>query len=201
MSDPRPLPHLQLADDEIQEDEDHPDSGALLRWEKGDGGPSGHVALLGIRTIILCLVLCMGRVIQDGKSAIVLIIPTYSLGPPSPLVITTDSRPPPLPPSPPQPRAEHPLTLQYSRYQRTHDNTGQIPRCSRQTELPREDQNCRSGRGRRERHDRMEVGSERSGILGKGSSAIHRQCVSVQFPFASTLLSLSFPRVYTRISH
>ena len=68
MSDPRPLPHLELAEDEMKEDEDHPDSGALIRWEKGDGGPSGHVALLGIRTIILCLVLCMGRMIQDGES-------------------------------------------------------------------------------------------------------------------------------------
>lgn len=45
---------------------DHVDSGALIPWEKADGTAAGHVALLGIRTIILCLVMCTGRVISDG---------------------------------------------------------------------------------------------------------------------------------------
>ena len=69
MSTERPLRHLDLAEDEWQEDPDAPDSGALLRWEKSDGTESGHVAMLGIRTIILSLVLCSGRVIQDGEPA------------------------------------------------------------------------------------------------------------------------------------
>jgi len=66
MSHPQPLPHLEVAEDEMKQDEDDPDSGALIRWEKADGGASGHVALMGIRTVILCLVLCLGRMVQDG---------------------------------------------------------------------------------------------------------------------------------------
>ncbi|WWC72934.1 uncharacterized protein I206_106898 [Kwoniella pini CBS 10737] len=41
------------------------DSGALLAWDKGDGTSSGHIALLGIRTVILAVVMTMGRVISD----------------------------------------------------------------------------------------------------------------------------------------
>lgn len=67
MSQPRSLPRLDLEEDEVPGEEEMVDSGALIRWEKNDGTPSGHIALLGIRTIILCLVLCLGRVIQDGK--------------------------------------------------------------------------------------------------------------------------------------
>lgn len=43
------------------------DSGALLDWERNDGTQSGHIALQGIRTVILCLVMCSGRVISDGE--------------------------------------------------------------------------------------------------------------------------------------
>lgn len=43
------------------------DSGALIQWEKGDGTASGNVALLGIRTVILCLVLCGGRAMSDSE--------------------------------------------------------------------------------------------------------------------------------------
>lgn len=68
MNDPRPLTHLIHEQDEYREREDHPDSGAMLRWEKADGTNSGHVALLGIRTVILSLILCSGRMMQDGKS-------------------------------------------------------------------------------------------------------------------------------------
>lgn len=67
MNDPRPLPHIEYEPDEYREDDDRPDSGALLRWEKGDATNSGHIALMGIRTVILSLVLCSGRVIQDGE--------------------------------------------------------------------------------------------------------------------------------------
>lgn len=74
MSDPKALPMLNSAGERLvdptADGEEAEDSGALLRWEKGDGTASGHVALLGIRTVILCLVLANERVIQDGKSAV-----------------------------------------------------------------------------------------------------------------------------------
>ncbi|WWD06919.1 hypothetical protein V865_005016 [Kwoniella europaea PYCC6329] len=60
MSNPSPLP-LGLED----EDEAGKDSGALIQWEKGDGTSSGHIALLGIRTVILAIVMTMGRVVSD----------------------------------------------------------------------------------------------------------------------------------------
>lgn len=65
MANPVPLPvGDNLTDEEVKERE--ADSGALLRWEKGDGTASGSIALLGVRTVILCLVLCLGRVVQDS---------------------------------------------------------------------------------------------------------------------------------------
>lgn len=66
MNEPRAMPGFPIENDEYKEDGDTPGSGALLRWEKGDGG-IGHVALLGVRTVILSLILCSGRMIQDGK--------------------------------------------------------------------------------------------------------------------------------------
>ncbi|WVQ63737.1 uncharacterized protein L199_001890 [Kwoniella botswanensis] len=60
MSNPSPLP-LGVED----EDEAGKDSGALLQWEKGDGTSSGHIALLGMRTVILAIVMTMGRVVSD----------------------------------------------------------------------------------------------------------------------------------------
>lgn len=48
-------------------DDETPDSGALIDWENGDGTQTAHVALLGIRTIILCLIMVNGRVMSDGK--------------------------------------------------------------------------------------------------------------------------------------
>ncbi|WVW79536.1 hypothetical protein I302_101505 [Kwoniella bestiolae CBS 10118] len=60
MSNPLSLP-LGL-EDEGQEGQD---SGALIQWEKGDGTSSGHIALLGIRTVILAIVMTMGRVVSD----------------------------------------------------------------------------------------------------------------------------------------
>ncbi|KAL0247837.1 hypothetical protein I308_103915 [Cryptococcus tetragattii IND107] len=59
MSEPTPLPYG------IQAEGDDDDSGALLQWDKGDGGIIGHVGLLGIRTLILSLVLCHNRIIGD----------------------------------------------------------------------------------------------------------------------------------------
>ncbi|RSH95070.1 hypothetical protein EHS25_000156 [Saitozyma podzolica] len=72
MSEPNPLPLFQPDEDERDhpsyDDGDGPaDSGALINWEKGDGTGTGHVAMIGVRTLILCLVLCAGRVIQDDQ--------------------------------------------------------------------------------------------------------------------------------------
>jgi hypothetical protein len=54
------------AGNSIVDDDGIPDLGAVVRWEKGDGTASGHLALLGLRTVILSLVMVLGRVIQDG---------------------------------------------------------------------------------------------------------------------------------------
>ncbi|BEI85820.1 hypothetical protein CcaverHIS002_0601070 [Cutaneotrichosporon cavernicola] len=66
MNRPAPLPSFEgdrgnanaVADSES-------DAGALLRWDKADPTPAGHIALLGIRTVILCLILAQGRVIEE----------------------------------------------------------------------------------------------------------------------------------------
>lgn len=78
MNEPRAMPGFPVEADEYREDEDVPDSGALLRWEKGDGGSVGHVALLGIRTVIFCLIICSGRMIQDGEFVLP-VVPTVLL--------------------------------------------------------------------------------------------------------------------------
>ena len=70
MANPNPLPLLDARGDGTMDDDERADSGALIRWEKADGTASGNVGLLGVRTVILCLVMCMGRVIQDGGSAV-----------------------------------------------------------------------------------------------------------------------------------
>jgi hypothetical protein len=62
MANPQPIP----VEHPVQDEE--PDNGALLDWQNGDSTQSGHIALLGIRTIILCLVMSNGRVMTDGKS-------------------------------------------------------------------------------------------------------------------------------------
>lgn len=64
MADPQPIP----VEHPVQDEE--PDNGALLDWQNGDSTQSGHIALLGIRTIILCLVMSNGRVMTDGKSPV-----------------------------------------------------------------------------------------------------------------------------------
>ncbi len=75
MANPKTLPMFDVNGDQAEDDDDEPaDSGALIRWEKADGTASGNVGLLGVRTVILCLVLCLGRVIQDGKSTAVFLV-------------------------------------------------------------------------------------------------------------------------------
>jgi len=63
-----PLPLNIPADERGDRDDDYVDSGALLPLDKADGTQSGSIQLLGIRTVILSLVMCMGRVIADGTS-------------------------------------------------------------------------------------------------------------------------------------
>ena len=69
-----PYPLNIPADERGDKDDDYVDSGALLPLDKADGTPSGSIQLLGIRTVILSLVMCMGRVIADGES-----IPSFLL--------------------------------------------------------------------------------------------------------------------------
>nr|ODN90611.1 hypothetical protein L203_01722 [Cryptococcus depauperatus CBS 7841] len=52
-------------DHDVQDEVEDEDSGALIRWDKGDGGVTGHVGLLGIRTVILSIIMCLGRVVSD----------------------------------------------------------------------------------------------------------------------------------------
>ncbi|WOO78544.1 uncharacterized protein LOC62_02G002091 [Vanrija pseudolonga] len=66
MSNPEPLP-LPDEVDEQQTAELQEDSGALLRWDKGDGTGVGHVGLLGVRTVILALILVRNRKIEDNE--------------------------------------------------------------------------------------------------------------------------------------
>jgi len=65
-----PLPLNIPADERGDRDDDYVDSGALLPLDKADGTQSGSIQLLGIRTVILSLVMCMGRVIADGTSTL-----------------------------------------------------------------------------------------------------------------------------------
>ena len=68
MANPLPLPVFDANGHAPAQDTDEPtDSGALIRWEKADGTASGNLGLLGVRTVVLCLVMCLGRVIQDGE--------------------------------------------------------------------------------------------------------------------------------------
>ncbi len=69
MSTPSSLSLLNghpLNEGNIYEPEDTVDSGALLRLEKADGSSTGGMGLLGVKTVILCLMLCLGRVVKDG---------------------------------------------------------------------------------------------------------------------------------------
>lgn len=66
-----PLPLNIPADERGNNDDDYVESGALLPLDKADGTPSGSIQLLGVRTVILSLVMCMGRVIADGKHPLV----------------------------------------------------------------------------------------------------------------------------------
>lgn len=68
MNRPAPLPYFEddRADPNIVVDSEN-DAGALLRWDKADPTPAGHVALLGIRTVILCLILAQGRMIEERE--------------------------------------------------------------------------------------------------------------------------------------
>lgn len=66
LSVPQPLPLFDV-DGERADDDGYVDSGAIVPWDKADGSSSGSIQMLGIRTVILCLLLCAGRVIDDGE--------------------------------------------------------------------------------------------------------------------------------------
>ncbi len=68
MNRPAPLPLFEddRGDRNVVIDSEN-DAGALLRWDKADPTPPGHIALLGIRTVILCLILAQGRVIEERE--------------------------------------------------------------------------------------------------------------------------------------
>lgn len=67
MSNPQSLPRNEDEDALEGDTPDEGDSGALLRLEKGDGTASGNIGLMGIRSIIMCIILAYGRVIMDGE--------------------------------------------------------------------------------------------------------------------------------------
>lgn len=69
MNRPAPLPYLEedRLDANIVADSET-DGGALLRWDKADPTPAGHIALVGVRSVILCLILAHGRVIEERES-------------------------------------------------------------------------------------------------------------------------------------
>jgi hypothetical protein len=64
MAVPAPLPAFDPEDAAYTETLAE-DSGALIPWEKTDVGSS--IELLGIRSVILCMVLAMGRSADDRE--------------------------------------------------------------------------------------------------------------------------------------
>ena len=69
MAIPQPLSMFDDEGNQIQvSEDDHVDSGAIIAWDKVDGTGSGNIQMMGIRTVILCLVMCMGRLVTDGAS-------------------------------------------------------------------------------------------------------------------------------------
>jgi hypothetical protein len=83
-------------DESSRDDDDYVDSGALIPLDKADGTTSGSIQLLGVRTVILSLIMCMGRVIADGKSRVSLVL---------------TSRPPPFPAQATQPISRYSPTV------------------------------------------------------------------------------------------
>ena len=64
MTKPNPLP---LPEDEAAAEAAQADSGAVLQWEKADASQTGALGLLGIRTVILCIILSLGRSVPDDQ--------------------------------------------------------------------------------------------------------------------------------------
>lgn len=63
MTRPNPLPMPEGGEDEAT----LADSGAVLQWEKADASATGSLGLLGIRTVILCIILSLGRSVPDDQ--------------------------------------------------------------------------------------------------------------------------------------
>lgn len=64
MTKPNPLP---MPEDEAATEAAQADSGAVLQWEKADASQTGALGLLGIRTVILCIILSLGRSVPDDQ--------------------------------------------------------------------------------------------------------------------------------------
>jgi hypothetical protein len=96
-------PALNIPTDEAsRDDDDYVDSGALIPLDKADGTTSGSIQLLGVRTVILSLIMCMGRVIADGRLCVSL----------ASLVLTLRS--PPFPAQATQPIPRYRLTVHFA---------------------------------------------------------------------------------------
>lgn len=67
MSEPQPLNLFDARGNALMQDDDDADPGSIIDWRAGDASGSGTVEMLGIRTIILCLVMVQGRVISDSE--------------------------------------------------------------------------------------------------------------------------------------
>lgn len=64
MTRPAPLP---MPEDESAAEVATQDSGAVLQWENADASQTGALGLLGIRTVILCIILSLGRSVPDDQ--------------------------------------------------------------------------------------------------------------------------------------
>lgn len=127
MATPQPFPMFDAAGDRADES-DHVDSGAIIAWDKVDGTGSGSVQMLGIRTVVLCLVMCMGRLVTDGEC--------HSL---PKLWKLTDlwCRPPAFDAQAFEPISRHDITLHFARRERTADDSRQVSGSPSSAAVPR----------------------------------------------------------------
>lgn len=75
LSDPKPIPFPENIPTDVDDDAGYvrnavaEDCGAVLDWEKGDGGATGGgAACIGILFVVLGLILVHDRAMRDGES-------------------------------------------------------------------------------------------------------------------------------------
>jgi hypothetical protein len=72
LSEPRPI-SLEGADARVNlaaptgGEGDGVDCGALIDWQKGDGGPTGGIAMVGLLWVVLGTILVHDRVLTEGE--------------------------------------------------------------------------------------------------------------------------------------